>query len=79
MNKAKLREILKKHQLWLNDEAGGIRADLRRANLSGAKLSRANLSGAKLISSVNFIDAHFERVNDGYIAYKTFGGSYPPA
>ena len=118
MNEAKLKEILEKHQLWLNTEDGGIRADLscadlscanlsganlrcanlsganlrcanlsganlRGANLSGANLrgaylSGANLSGADLISAVNFIDAHFERVNDGYIAYKTFGGSYPP-
>ena len=137
MNEAKLQEILEKHQLWLNDEDGGIRADLSCANLScadlscanlsganlscanlscatlscanlsranlsradlsranlsganlscatlscanlsGANLSCANLSGANLISAVNFIDAHFERVNDGYIAYKTFGGSYP--
>ena len=143
MNEAKLKEILEKHQLWLNTEDGGIRADLScadlscadlscanlscanlsyanlrgadlscanlsganlscadlscanlsganlrcadlsganlsGANLSGANLRYADLSGANLISAVNFIDAHFERVNDGYIAYKTFGGSYPP-
>ena len=52
-------------------------ADLRRADLSGANLSGANLSGAKeLLSAINFIDAHFERVVDGYIVFKTFGGMY---
>ncbi len=58
------------------------KADLSGANLSGAGLSEANLhkadlSGAKeLLPAVNFIDAHFERVADGYIAYKTFNSEY---
>ena len=52
-------------------------ADLRSANLSGANLSDANLSGAKeLLSAINFIDAHFERVADGYIVFKTFDSQY---
>ena len=127
MTLEKLAEILAKHKLWLNDEKGGVRAnlsytylsgadlrgadlskadlsgadlrgaDLRGANLSGANLSGANLSGAnlsgadlsganlskadlsgakELLSAVNFIDAHFERVADGYIAYKTFDSEY---
>ena len=53
-------------------------ADLSRADLRGADLRGANLSDANLISAVNFIDAHFERDDDGYIAYKTFGGTYNP-
>ena len=53
MEQNELQEILEKHQKWLNDEEGGERADLSRANLSwadlsGANLSRANLSGANL-------------------------------
>ena len=52
-------------------------ADLIRANLSYADLIRADLSGAKgLLSTVNFLDAHFERTADGYIAYKTFNRTY---
>ena len=52
-------------------------ADLSGANLSRANLSSADLSGAKgLLSTVNFIDAHFERIADGYIAYKTFNSNY---
>ena len=52
-------------------------ANLRGADLSVADLSGANLSGAKnLISSINFLESHFERIPDGYIAYKTFGITY---
>ena len=54
-------------------------ANLRGANLRSADLSCADLSGAKnLISAINYIDAHFERTANGYIAYKTFGGQYAP-
>ena len=38
MEKEKLDEILKKHAAWLNNEAGGERADLSGADLSGANL-----------------------------------------
>ena len=58
MEASKLKEILEKHKMWLNDEEGGEKADLsgadlRWANLSGADLReadlyRANLSGADL-------------------------------
>ena len=52
-------------------------ANLSDANLSDANLSDANLSGASgLIDATDYIGAHFERVKDGYIVYKTFGGSY---
>ena len=62
-------------------------ADLRWANLSGADLSgaglrRANLSGANLsratgiLSAADFLEANFERTGAGYIAYKTFNGTY---
>ena len=52
-------------------------ANLSRANLGFANLSDANLSRAKeLLSAVNYMEAHFERTPDGYIAYKIFGGEY---
>ena len=52
-------------------------ADLSEANLSGANLSEANLSGATgLLPAVNFLEAHFERTEAGYIAYKTFNAIY---
>ena len=52
-------------------------AYLSGADLSNADLSNADLSGANgLLSSVNFMEAHFERTSDGYIVYKCFNGMY---
>ena len=53
MKQEELQTILHKHDLWLNDEEGGERAnlegaDLTRANLKGANLKGANLKGANL-------------------------------
>ena len=87
MTKEELAEILSKHHAWVYGEQNGERADLhgadlhgadlRGANLSLADLRGANLSGADgLLHSANFMAAHFEREKDGYIAYKTFNGSY---
>lgn len=40
-------------------------------------LSGANLSGATgLLSAVDYMTAHFERISDGYIAYKIFGREF---
>ena len=87
MTKEKLSEILSLHAKWVRGEPGGIRANLSDANLSGANLSCANLSDANLscanlsgaeglIDAIDYIETHFERVKDGYIVYKTFGGNY---
>ncbi len=48
MTKEQLNKVLEKHKKWLNDEPGGERADLRRANLQGADLRGANLQEANL-------------------------------
>ena len=54
-------------------------ANLSGANLTDANLMRAILSSAKnLLSAINYLDAHFERTDSGYVAYKTFGGQYSP-
>ena len=64
MNAENLSKILKNHKLWLEDEEGGI---------------KANLSGAKgLLTAANYLEAHFDRTTDGYIVYKTFGDMYKP-
>jgi hypothetical protein len=84
-----LTKILDLHKEWLRDEPDGVRADLTdanltRANLTRADLTRADLTGAdltgakKLLSAINYLDANFERTDDGYIVYKTFGGMYRP-
>ena len=52
-------------------------ADLSGANLSGANLSDADLSGSQgLLDAINYMEAHFERTDEGYIVYKTFGENY---
>jgi hypothetical protein len=59
-------------------------ANLSNANLRGANLSNANLRGADLsnadglLSAIEYLEAHFEKTAEGYIAYKTFGGEYNP-
>ena len=76
MDKTRLEKIIADHALWLNNE-GGSRADLRDADLRDADLRDADLRGANnLLSAISYIDAHFERTADGYIAYKTFNGQY---
>lgn len=72
MTPEKLAEILAAHKLYLARKKGGRRADLREADLREANLSEA--SG--LLSAVNFLEAHFERTDAGYIAYKTFNVIY---
>ncbi len=52
-------------------------ADLGGADLSDADLRRANLSGSHgLLDAINFMEAHFERTDEGYIVYKSFGENY---
>lgn len=48
IEKESLKEILRKHKMWLENEHDGERADLNEANLRGADLYGANLSGADL-------------------------------
>ena len=48
MEKEKLKEILHLHKKWLENEDGGIFADLRGADLRGADLYKADLCGADL-------------------------------
>ncbi|MCP3681820.1 MAG: pentapeptide repeat-containing protein [bacterium] len=70
-----LSEILEKHELWLNDEEGGEKADLSYANLRYADLSYANLRYADLsyanlryadLSSANLPYANLSSANLPY-------------
>ena len=72
LKQAEIYEKLRQHEMWLNNEEKGKRADfsnanLRRANLSGANLRRADLSGADLsgadLSGANLIDANLIDAN----------------
>jgi uncharacterized protein YjbI with pentapeptide repeats len=67
-----IKETLRLHSMWINGEAGGVRANLSganlcRANLSGANLSGVNLSGANLcranLSGVNLSGANLSGAN----------------
>lgn len=79
MKEIELKEILKKHKKWLNDEEGGERANLSYADLSGADLRNADLSCAEgLPLTSDYLKEHFEFTADGMIAYKVFAGMYTP-
>ena len=43
MTSEEIKDVLDSHQKWINGEDGGKRANLRRANLSGADIRRADL------------------------------------
>ena len=49
MEKEELKKILERHQQWLNNEDGGMCANLSGADLSNTNLRGANLSCAFLI------------------------------
>ena len=54
-------------------------ADLSKADLSKADLGGANLSGTQgVLDAIDYIRSNFERTEEGYIAYKTFGSTYEP-
>ena len=94
MTREELNNVLELHKKWLNDESGGKKAKLRGADLSYAdlsyaklsyadlsyaNLSSADLSSAKgLTSNIEYLESHFEKTDQGYIAYKTFNGEYRP-
>ena len=59
-----LKEILRKHELWLNNDPQGEKADLSRAYLGGANLSGADLSGANLSYTILY-EANLSEANLG--------------
>lgn len=62
MTNTELQNILKKHQLWLDGEPGGERANLEGVNLSEANLEGVNLRHANL-EGVNLFEANLQRAN----------------
>ena len=74
-DKEKFLELLKESKAKAAEYLIG--ADLTDADLRGANLTGANLSGSQgLLDAINYMEAHFERTNDGYIAYKSFNSTY---
>ena len=62
ISRDELNNILKKHTMWLDNEPGGERANLRGADLRGADLREANLRGAFLIGA-NLSEAYLNGAN----------------
>ena len=79
-DREKFLELLKESKAKAAEYLSGADlsdANLSDANLRGADLSGANLSGSQgLLDAINFMEAHFERTDEGYIVYKTFGENY---
>lgn len=63
MNKDNLKKILDDHKKWMNNECGGINANLRGADLCDANPRGANLRGADLCG------AKPDNINDILISY----------
>ena len=62
MTKQEIQAVLEAHGKWLRIQEGGVRANLRGANLRGADLSWANLTGANL-SWANLTGANLSGAN----------------
>ena len=67
MEREKLQETLRLHKMWLNDEVGGVKADLSGADLRRADLRGADLRGADLrranLRRANLRDADLRNAN----------------
>ena len=73
-SKAKAAEYLRGADLRGADLSD---VDLSDANLRGANLRGANLSGSQgLLDAINYMEANFERTDEGYIVYKSFNSNY---
>jgi hypothetical protein len=69
-DKLNLKEIIAKHAAWIENETGGVKANLSSANLSGADLRNADLSNADLssadLSNANLLSANLSNANLRY-------------
>ena len=80
--KEEIQEILRKHQLWLDGEEGGERADFSGADLSyayltGADLSYAYLTGAYLTGAdLSGADLSYAYLTGADLSYAYLTGAY---
>lgn len=84
MDKKELKEILDLHVKWINGETGGIRVDLRGADLRGMNLQGVDLRGADLrdmnlrganLQGANLRDADLRGANLDYSCIPLWCGS----
>jgi hypothetical protein len=80
-----LQEILKKHKMWLNNEAGEERANFQEADLRESNFQEANLLGADFQGSdlrgANFQEAdlrgaNFQEADIDYSCWPLWCGSF---
>ncbi len=62
ISKDELKEILRKHTLWVECKEGGERANLLGADLRGAHLREADLRGANLLGA-DLLGAHLREAD----------------
>ena len=62
LTQKEVNEIIKKHQMWLNNEEGGKQAKFSDMNLNGLDLSNSNLEDA-YFSGTDLVGANLENCN----------------
>ena len=73
---AELNEILRKHDLWINNKPGGERALLDHASLSHASLSHASLDYASLEgASLDHASLEGASLDHAYLDYASLVGA----
>ena len=73
-----LGEILRLHELWVNGDASGVRANLSRADLSGADLTGADLTGADLRDAITKQANFLAAATDGVLGLDVVNGKVVP-
>jgi hypothetical protein len=66
MDSKEIKKIIAAHVDWLNNKDGGVKANLRSANLSSAK---------GLLSSSEWLSKNFKKDRLGLIVYKAIGNT----
>ena len=70
MNTEELKEIIRKHQLWLTTDPDGEKADLRYADLRSANLRSADLRYADLRSAnLSYADLRYANLRSADLRY----------
>lgn len=76
MDENRLKEILDKHEKWLNGEKGRERANLSYSDLSGSNLSGSNLSYSSLSgSNLKYSDLSGSDLSDSNLSGSDLSGA----
>jgi len=76
MKREELKKVLELHKKWLNNEVGGVKADLRGANLQDANLYGADLQKADLYGAyLQGADLRFAYLQDANLRFANLLGA----